>query len=88
MTTKRKIGSVPPGKLPVIDRHGNLCGHVGAKATAPTAARFTGNPNMKLSKHEGRQSWIEQGTPPQRSPQSRPPETANHKSARGSVRAK
>jgi hypothetical protein len=54
-----KIGEVPQGRLPVIDRHGNLRGRVGPKATAPTASRFTNNPDMKLGEHAGRTCWLE-----------------------------
>jgi hypothetical protein len=55
----RKIGEVPKGRLPVIDRLGNVRGHVGSKASAPTAARFTNNPDMALGTHDGRTCWIE-----------------------------
>jgi hypothetical protein len=87
MSKQRKIGAVPPNRIPVIDRHGFVRGHVGERASAPTAARFTNNPAMKLGEHNGRTSWIEQSTSA-RAPQPRRAETANHKSARGSVRAK
>lgn len=40
-------GKIPPGKIGVFDRAGNLRGHVGHLATAVTAARFTKQP-MKL----------------------------------------
>ena len=43
---KQRKGEVAPNRIPVIDKHGNLRGNVGSKATAPTAARFTNNPNM------------------------------------------
>jgi hypothetical protein len=85
MTKQRAIGEVPPNRIPVIDRHGFVRGHVGKLASAPTAARFTNNPDMKLGEHDGRTSWIEQSAS---APQPRRVETANHKSARGSVRAK
>jgi hypothetical protein len=84
---KRKVGEVAPNHIPVIDKYGFVRGYVHGKATGATAARFTNNPAMKLGRHEGRQAWIEQDTG-ERAPQPHRPETANHKSARGSVRAK
>ena len=84
---ERKPGEVAPNHIPVIDKHGFVRGYVHGKATGATAARFTNNPAMRLSKHEGRPAWIEQDTGAS-APQPRRPETANHKSARGSVRAK
>jgi hypothetical protein len=83
----RKVGEVAPNHIPVIDRHGFVRGYVHGKATAATASRFTNNPAMKLGKHEGRQAWIEQDAGAS-TPLPRPVESANHKSARGSVRAK
>jgi hypothetical protein len=55
---QRKVGDVPPGKIGVYDRAGNLRGHVGNKATSVTAARFTGQAGAKLTKDKGeRDSW-------------------------------
>lgn len=83
---KRKLGDVPPNCIPVVDRNGFTRGHMhGAGGGAACAARFTGNPNMALGKRDGRQAWIEQDTP--RPAKRRQVETANRKSARGSVRA-
>jgi hypothetical protein len=84
---KRKVGEVAANHIPVIDKHGFVRGYVHGKATGATASRFTNNPNMKLGKHEGRQAWIEPDTGA-RAPLPRQVESANHKSARGSVRAK
>jgi hypothetical protein len=53
---QRKPGTVPPGRIAVLDRKGNLRGHVGPKATSVTASRFTGQPGAKLTKGE-RDSW-------------------------------
>jgi hypothetical protein len=55
---QRKPGTVPPGRIAVLDRKGNLRGHVGPKATSVTASRFTGQPGAKLTKNKGeRDSW-------------------------------
>jgi hypothetical protein len=53
----RRPGEVPPGKIAVLDRDGNVRGHVGPKATAATAARFTNQLGAKLTKKDGRTSW-------------------------------
>lgn len=60
MSHKIKPGTVPANRIPVIDRHGHIRGNVTTKATAATASRFTNNPNMKLTDHNGRQCWVEQ----------------------------
>jgi hypothetical protein len=92
MSKPRKPGTVPDGKFGVYDRNENLRGHVGPKATAATASRFTNNPNMKLGKKDGRAAWLTladtsaEGTTAG-APAQQPAESANHKSARGSVRA-
>jgi hypothetical protein len=57
---KRKPGQVPPGKIAVLDRAGNLRGHVGKLATSVTASRFTGQPGAVLTKGKSkgeRDSW-------------------------------
>jgi hypothetical protein len=57
---QRKPGTVPPGKIGVYDRAGNLRGHVGNKATSVTAARFTGQAGATLTKGKSkgeRDSW-------------------------------
>jgi hypothetical protein len=57
---KRKPGTVPPGKVGVYDRVGNLRGHVGKKATSVTASRFTNQPGAVLTKGKSkgeRDSW-------------------------------
>jgi hypothetical protein len=82
MSKQRKIGDVPPNRIPVIDDQGRLRGHVGKKATAVTASRFLGRLGATLQKQDGRLAWIGPSAP-----QSRRVESANHKSARGSVRA-
>lgn len=87
MTKRRKPGEVAPNHIPVIDKQGFVRGYVHGHATAPTAARFTNNPAMKLGKHEGRQAWIEQDTGATGVGHAGHIETANHKSARGSVKA-
>jgi hypothetical protein len=93
MSKQRKPGTVPPGKIGVYDGDGNLRGHVGKQATSVTAARFTGKHGAKLGKKDGRLAWLTPadtsalGTTagaPAMAPQ---PESANRKSARGSVRA-
>jgi hypothetical protein len=92
MSKQRKPGTVPPGRIGVYDGDGNLRGHVGPKATSVTAARFTNQHGAKLGKKDGRLAWL---TPADVSalgttagaPAQQPAESANHKSARGSVRA-
>jgi hypothetical protein len=80
---QRKIGAVPPNRIPVIDDQDRLRGHVGKKATAVTASRFLGRLGATLGKKDGRVAWIGPSAPiPRR------PETAAHKAARGSVRAR
>jgi len=57
---KRKPGEVPPGRIAVLDRAGNLRGHVGPKATSVTASRFTGEFGATLTKAKRkgeRDSW-------------------------------
>ena len=54
---KRKPGQVPPGRIPVLDHAGNVRGHVGPRATAATAARFTKRTGAVLRKVKGRDSW-------------------------------
>jgi hypothetical protein len=57
---QRKPGTVPPGKLVVYDRAGNLRGHVGPRATSVTASRFTNQPGATLTKGKSkgeRDSW-------------------------------
>lgn len=38
--TKQKPGQVPEGRFAVIDKRGNMRGHVGPKATQATCRRF------------------------------------------------
>lgn len=57
---KRKPGTVPPNRIAVIDRHGNIRGHVGRTATTATVSRFLGHPRAKLSKVDGKTVWVEQ----------------------------
>jgi hypothetical protein len=56
---QRKPGTVPPGRIAVLDRAGNIRGHVGPQATGATAARFTGQTGAKLTKGKNgeRDSW-------------------------------
>ena len=80
---KLKVGEIPKSRIPVIDDQGRVRGRVGPKATSVTVSRFLGKHGAELKKHDGRLSWVGPSAPVQRKP-----ETANHKSARGSVRAK
>jgi hypothetical protein len=56
---KRKPGTVPEGKIAVLDPKGRLRGHVGPKATAATAARFHGIQGSQFVKGKNgeRDSW-------------------------------
>lgn len=83
----RKPGTLADNHIAVVDRNGFIRGYVHSKATGATASRFTNNLNMRLGKHEGRMAWLEQDDSAPR-PQPRRVESANHKSARGSVRAR
>ena len=76
----RKAGTVREGRIPVYS-DGLIVGHVGPSCTAATARRFNAH-DATLRKVDGRLSWVGFSKP-----QRRRPETANHKSARGSVRA-
>ena len=60
MVTKRKPGTVPANRIPILDRHGNTRGHVGRTATQATVARFIGHHGAMLTKVKGRLSWVEQ----------------------------
>ena len=60
MTMKRKPGTVPPNRIPIIDRNGAVRGHVGRTATQATVKRLIGTFDTKLGKHKGRPAWIEQ----------------------------
>jgi hypothetical protein len=89
----RKPGTVAANKIPIYDHRGRPRGHVGAKATALTVARFTGTLGATLGRKNGRRAWL--GAKPLADVSAAgttagapAPETANHKSARGSVPAK
>jgi hypothetical protein len=58
MKRKRKPGTVPLNRIPVLDHAGNVRGHVGSRATSATAARFTGHHGAVLAKVKGRTSWM------------------------------
>jgi hypothetical protein len=54
------IGEVPPNKIPIIDRHGIMRGHIGHKAGEATARRVGSLAGgAKLGAHKGRPAWIE-----------------------------
>jgi hypothetical protein len=56
--TRRKPGELPPGRLAVIDANGNRRGHVGAKASQATCARF-GVFGAELRKGpDGKLAWV------------------------------
>jgi len=57
---KRKPGDVPPGRLAIVDRDGNVRGHVGRTATQATVKRLLGSYDTKLGRHKGRPAWIQQ----------------------------
>jgi hypothetical protein len=80
---ERKPGTVREGRIPIFDDKGHMKGNVGPHATDVTVSRFLGRSGATLEKKNGRLAWIGPSAPiPHR------PETANHKSARGSVKAK
>lgn len=57
---QHKPGEVPPGRIAVLDRAGNIRGHVGPTATGATAARFTNETGAVFTKGKGkgeRDSW-------------------------------
>jgi hypothetical protein len=54
-----KPGTIGAGKLGVYDHRGRLRGQVGPKATAATAARFTGQHGSKLGTGpDGKPAWL------------------------------
>jgi len=60
---KRQIGTVKPGRIPVLDLDKNVRGSVGRTATQATVAKFLGHHNAKLGEHDGRLCWLSQGMP-------------------------
>ncbi len=55
-----KIGEVPANKIPIIDRHGIMRGHMGRAAGEATARRVGSLASgAKLGKYKGRDAWIE-----------------------------
>lgn len=85
---RTKIGKVPEGRIPILDQGNRVRGHVGPKATEATVARFLGHNNAKLETNGGRVVWQSYGEDGPKAGGRRLPETANHKAARGSVRAR
>jgi len=92
----RKPGEVREGRIPIL-KDGHVVGNVGRTATDATVRRFTHRPGSKLSRVKGRPVWIAPSaskptladTSASGTTAGAPaPETANHKSARGSVKAK
>ena len=79
----RKPGTVRAGRIPIYSDKGVMRGNVGPHATSVTVSRFLGRNGATLGKKDGRVAWIGPSAP-----QPRRAESANHKSARGSVRAK
>jgi hypothetical protein len=57
-----KPGTIPPGKIQVIDHLNRPRGMVGHLATAATASRFLGGRGVMLTRHKGKQVW--RGAPP------------------------
>jgi len=60
---KRQVGTVKPGRIPVLDHNKNVRGSVGRTATQATVSRFLGHGNAKLGEHGGRLCWLSQGAP-------------------------
>lgn len=83
---QRKPGTVPPGRIAILDQGGRIRGHVGPHATTATVARFLGHHNAKLEKNGGRAVWQSYGEDGPKIGQ-RASESANHRAARGSVKA-
>lgn len=50
-------GQIPEGRIGVY-RGDTLMGHVGPKATAITASRFTKRHGAKLTTKDGRPAWV------------------------------
>jgi hypothetical protein len=87
MTMRQELRIIPARRIPIIRKGGDIAGTVGNRATQATVSRFLGHPNARLGEYGGRRCWIEQGTA-ERVTSHRPrPETANHKAARGSLKA-
>lgn len=82
---KLKVGEVREGRIPIIDKSGNVRGNVGPRATTATVSRFLGHSNARLGNYAGRKSWIEQGTNSRPRPVRRP--SADRKHSLGSVKA-
>jgi len=83
---QRALKMIPPHRIPVISKSGDVLGNVGPKATSATAARFIGHQGARLAMFGGRQCWIEAGQNQRFSPPLQI-ESANKKAARGSVKA-
>lgn len=81
---KLKVGEVREGRIPIIDKAGNVRGNVGPRATTATVARFLGHSNARLAPYKGRQSWVEQGTNSRTRNVRRP--SADYCHSRGSAR--
>jgi hypothetical protein len=78
---KHKIGTVPDGRIAVIDGNGNVRGHVGPHSIAGTAMRF-GLKNPQLKTVRGKLEWHDGG---QSSQHVRRP-SADRVHAKGSIR--
>lgn len=81
---KQKVGEPPAGRIPIIDKSGNVRGVVGPRATQSCVSRFLGHPNARLGNYNGRKSWIEQGTNSRARNVRRP--SADFKHSRGNAR--
>ena len=82
---KQKVGEVREGRIPIIDKSGNVRGNVGPRATQATVARFLGHSNARLAPFKGRRSWVEQGTNSRPRNVRRP--AADRKHSLGSIKA-
>ena len=53
-----KPGTLPDSKVPIFDHKGNRRGHVGRLASSATVSRFTGTPDNRLTKKDGRDAGV------------------------------
>jgi len=54
---KHKLGTVPEGRLAIVDHNGAIRGHCGAKMTEASMPRFGLKHGATLKKIDGKNCW-------------------------------